>query len=171
MCQCICMLFMCYCDMWYAWFRVSRDRTSGSIELGLEGPQRELGLEGPTETHWPEGQQSYSLECLIYVLDWYFRELTKLLCLQCYVLCVSGTSDDREKASAWFVHTHGILCISILGNVLWNRDMIQWDFINNCEWKMCFENVKICFNFYGVTNNLTIMYFKIKTCSSSYLAN
>ena len=68
------------------------------------------------------------------------------------MLCVSGTSDDRRKAPAWFVHTHGILCISILGDVLWNKDMIQWHFINKCVWKMCFENAKNCFNFYGVTS-------------------
>ena len=54
------------------------------------------------------------------------------------VLFVSGTSDDRGKAPAWSVHTHGIFMICDLG-ILYDMD---WSFKLDVLWKLN-ENVFI----------------------------
>ena len=91
--------------------------------------QRATGLEGPAETHAPEGPTEYSLEWRICCM-WYFRELTKHLCLPCYVICVLGNIEDRRKALAWFVQNGRRLCFKILGYVLLclKNDKLFWKF-------------------------------------------
>ena len=139
--------FIVICDMHdselQSWdFRVPRVRARGPIESwGWRAPLRHIDLRVNRVT----ASSGY------YVLEWYFGELTKHLCLQCYVLCVSGTSDDRGKAPAWFVHTHTGVYVFWSWVLYWyNVDtMFLFMITNDILW---ISKVKNCSNFYGVTS-------------------
>ena len=74
------------------------DQTRGSNKLYQTGGSNELWDWRVLLRHIDQRIiPCYSLEWH-YVLYVYFEELTKHLCLPCYVICVSGTSEDRGKA-------------------------------------------------------------------------
>ena len=81
--MCCTTLFLC--DLCCVYSRVYRVRTERSTKLG------------------PEGQQSYSLEWLIYVLEWYFGELTKLYAysVMCYVFQVLVMIAGRRRNDSY----------------------------------------------------------------------
>ena len=112
LCVCVCLRFMCIvlyvCYVLYGPNqRVQRlmrpegprsDRTEGSNDLDRIGGSNELrDWRVPLRHIDRRVIPSYSLEWLMCWM-WYFWELTKHLCLQCFGLCVSGTSDDCGKA-------------------------------------------------------------------------
>ena len=70
--------------------------TDRTVDTGMTGRSTGIRDGSPLRHMDRKILQSYGLErhmCGI----WYFGELTKLRAYR-YVLCVSGTSDDREKA-------------------------------------------------------------------------
>jgi len=124
-------------------FRVPRVRAIGPKESwGWRAPQR----------HIDQRVNRVTASSGYYVIIVVFWRNSLSLCLQCSVLCVSGTSDDRGKAPAWFVHTYGNWMYFDLGRhcdlKTWCYDVLR----TNCLIKNVFSKVKNCFNFYGVTS-------------------
>ena len=85
--------------------RVQRYRPGRRAQRAMTRP------EGPTSYGTGGYRWDTAAGGLYCSLEWhmccmrYFGELTKQAWLPCYVLCVSGTSDDRGKAPAW-LYTH-----------------------------------------------------------------
>ena len=124
-----------------------RPETGGSNELDRTGGSNELrGWRVPLRHIDRRVVLWYSLEWRMCCM-WYFGELTKHLCLPCYVICVSSTSKDCGKASAWFVHTDKGFCIWDSGKcftVITFDTLEFWDDLYEIcyVWKM-----KNCFKF------------------------